>query len=204
MSVGTPGSPALERILIVCTANICRSPYAAYALQARLTRSGISGILVDSAGTAAQPPGRAMAPRISEALTRSNIEHDGFESKPLTRQLVERSTLILTAESAHRAAVVRLEPAALARVFTLRQFARLLQFTQKAEAPGPAEIHGLPALVSSCSAVRGVGQTARGADDDVDDPWGRSRGTYRRTMRTIDSAIETIATNLVAATRADH
>lgn len=145
-----------------------------------------------------------MAPRISEALTRSKIEHGDFESKPLTRQLVEQSALILTAESAHRAAVVRLEPAALPRVFTVRQFARLLQYTQKTETPRPVEISGLPGLVHSCSAVRGVGQPARGADDDVDDPWGRSRGTYRRTIRTMDSAIEIIAAGLVAATRADH
>lgn len=192
-------SPSVERILIVCSGNICRSPYAAYMLQARLTQSGITRISVDSAGTRAET-GRAMAPRISGALARRAIETSGFRSKPLTSHLVERADLILTAETAHRANVVRLEPAALGRVFTLRQFARLMPHSTKIDAAS-ALGRGLGPLVQACSAARGMGQPARGAEDDVEDPWGRSRLAYHRSMKAIDATIDVIAAAVIAANR---
>jgi protein-tyrosine-phosphatase len=141
-----------------------------------------------------------MAPRITKALARADIESSDFRSKPLTQHLVERAQLILTAETAHRAAVVRLEPTALGRVFTLRQFARLIPEARTANRVA-AELHGLRALVQACSAARGMGQPARGAEDDVEDPWGRSGRAYRRSMKSIDVAITVIADGITAATR---
>lgn len=195
-------SPTVDRILVVCTGNICRSPYAAYILQSRLTQSGITGISVDSAGTGAET-GSPMAPRISAALAHRGIETSGFRSKPLTGHLVERADLILTAETAHRAKVVRLEPSALGRVFTLRQFARLIPQSPVAAA-APTGARGLEPLVRACSAARGMGQPARGAEDDVEDPWGRSRLAYRRSMKAIDATIDVIARAVIAACRASQ
>lgn len=195
-------SPAVDRILIVCTGNICRSPYAAYVLQAGLTQSGISRISVDSAGTNAGT-GRPMAPRISRALARRGIDTSGFRSKPLTTHLVERADLILTAETSQRANVVRLEPMALGRVFTLRQFARLLPEAKTFDAASAGGC-GLASLVQACSAARGIGQPARGTEDDVEDPWGRSRLAYHRSMKAIDDALGVIAARIIAADRAPH
>lgn len=192
----------VDRILIVCTGNICRSPYAAYRLQAALTQRGITRIAVDSAGTRAEPQ-HPMALRISRALMRAGIESNDFQSKPVTRQLVERADLILTAETAHRAAVVRLEPATLGRVFTLRQFARLIPVALDSVA-GTEQIHSLPGLVRACSAARGLGQPARGTEDDVEDPWGRSARTYRRSMKSIDRALAVIVPEIAGALRLDH
>lgn len=195
-------SPAVDRILIVCTGNICRSPYAAYILQAQLTHSGITWVSVDSAGTGAEP-GHAMAPRISAALAHRGIDTDGFQSKPLTTRLVERADLILTAETSHRASVVRLEPSALGRVFTLRQFARLIPHAKRLDAASTGGC-GLTPLVQACSAARGISQPARGAEDDVEDPWGRSRLTYRRSMNAIDDALAVIAAEVIHASRVTH
>lgn len=192
-------SPAVERILMVCTGNVCRSPYAAYILQALLTQSGITGVSVDSAGTRAQP-GNPMAPRIRAALGRRGIDAGGFSSKQVTRHLVERADLVLTAETAHRATVVRLEPTALGRVFTLRQFARLIPAEgglSEASDGGP----GLAPLVMACSAARGMGQPALGAEDDIEDPWGRSSLAYRRSMKAIDAAVGIIGAGIIAAGR---
>lgn len=168
-------------------------------LQALLTQSGITGISVDSAGTSAAT-GRAMAPRISAALERRGIDTGGFHSKQVTGHLVERADLILTAESAHRATVVRLEPTALGRVFTLRQFARLMPADSQLGKATDRE-PGLVPLVAACSAARGMGQPARGAEDDIEDPWGRSRLAYHRSMKAMDTTVGVIAARVIAANR---
>ncbi|MBK6850185.1 MAG: low molecular weight phosphotyrosine protein phosphatase [Burkholderiales bacterium] len=56
----------VQRVLMVCMGNICRSPTAEAVLRHRLQRAGLSGIEVDSAGTHAghighQPDDRAIA-----------------------------------------------------------------------------------------------------------------------------------------------
>jgi protein-tyrosine phosphatase len=48
--MNTPLDPPPTRILIVCTGNICRSPYAQYLLGGGLSEVDASGFEVRSAG----------------------------------------------------------------------------------------------------------------------------------------------------------
>ena len=62
-------------IMMVCRANICRSPMAAGILRARITRGGVPGnIRVASAGTHASQPGRVPDARAQRACTLDGID----------------------------------------------------------------------------------------------------------------------------------
>lgn len=186
-----PATPH-PRVLFVCTGNICRSPYAELTMRTALLAKGIA-VDVDSAGTRARS-GDAAAPRIVEALDARGIDATSFRSKPVDHDLIAAADLILTAEVAHRAAVARLHPAALPRVFTLRQFARLVPEATRAE-PGFAGA-GILKLAAACARARGTGGIARGAGDDIEDPWRGSGFAYRRTVKAIDAALREIVAAL--------
>ena len=96
-------------ILIVCTGNVCRSPYIERRLRHELAGTGIE---VTSAGT------RALVGHDLDAGTRALLQDRGvdaadFTARELTAALVERADLVLAAAREHRAAVARLHPAAL-------------------------------------------------------------------------------------------
>lgn len=116
------------RILIVCTGNICRSPFIERLLQRQLDerRPGSArGISVSSAGTGALV-GSAMDPRAAAKLAAHGGEPGGFVARDLTRELIAESDLVLTATRAHRGKVALISRKVLRRVFTFRDFADLV------------------------------------------------------------------------------
>jgi protein-tyrosine phosphatase len=85
-------------ILMVCTANICRSPVAQQSLATLMTDSQVR---VSSAGTRALS-GNAADPRMRElALERGWGDMSGFRSRPLLPSIVQGSDLILCMERSH-------------------------------------------------------------------------------------------------------
>ncbi len=118
-----------ETILIVCGANVCRSPFLAHVLHihlAQLVGADHGGITVTSAGTHAlvgSPPDertRTTAARYGGSLA----EHRARQLHPSD---MEAATLVLTAERAHRAEAATLYPRALSRTFTLLELQRLIR-----------------------------------------------------------------------------
>ena len=139
----------LGNVLVVCTGNVCRSPYLERRLRHDLAGTGIQ---VMSAGT------RALAGHDMDAGTRDLLQHrgidtTGFTARELTADLVAGADLVIAAAREHRAAAVRLHPAAMARTFALRDLADLLSGVT-AEQPAPTE--------SDVPWVRQVAQTASG------------------------------------------
>ena len=116
------------RILIVCTGNICRSPFIERLLQHELDehRSGSDrGIIVSSAGTAALV-GSAMDAQAAAQLVSRGGDASGFRARDLTPALLAESDLVLTATRAHRGKVALMSPKAQRRVFTFCDFADLV------------------------------------------------------------------------------
>lgn len=108
------------RVLIVCTANICRSPSAEWALRdAAAAHPVLAGLEVRSAGTAAVEG--AAGCRVAPALAG---RWAGHRSRLLDEGLVAWADLILTAAREHGAAVAALDPRARARTMALRQAGR--------------------------------------------------------------------------------
>lgn len=104
------------RILVICTANVCRSPLAADVL-----RRGTILTEVTSAGTDAEPGERMCRQSATRAAT---IDH---RARPLTPDLLADADLVLALDRTHRAAAARLAPQCRPRTFTLRQAAALAE-----------------------------------------------------------------------------
>lgn len=117
----------LGGVLIVCHANLCRSPMAEYVARELLTRQlggEASAVPVASAGTHAVP-GYPMHPHAARLTAERGTDPEAFRSRPLHAEQLRTAGLILTATRAQRTTCVSLAPSALHRTFTLRQFARL-------------------------------------------------------------------------------
>lgn len=113
-------------ILVVCTANICRSPTTMRALRAGLADAGVSPdlVVVESAGVAAAD-GLPMC-ELADTMTSAALGQPGeHRSRRLTADVARRADLILVADRGHRTGVVQLAPATRSRTFTIRQAAQL-------------------------------------------------------------------------------
>jgi sulfate adenylyltransferase len=160
------------RVLFVCTANICRSPY-----MERFARSlDVPGVEFTSAGTHGFDE-HPMDPPMSDRLAGQGIDASDFRSRHVTPRLIAEADLVLTAEAAHRSAILEESPEAVRKVFTLGQAARLA-----AEQPAPLTPHDLVAALAER-------RTAPEVADDVADP-------YRRGDEAIATAAEGIASLL--------
>jgi protein-tyrosine phosphatase len=109
-------------LLVVCTANIARSPLAGAMLAASLEDHGIE---VVSAGTHARHGDPAAEPsqRMAEHRGLDLSEH---RSQPVTESLVREAGLVVTMSERHRDRCAPLAAGAGAYVFTLRELGRLL------------------------------------------------------------------------------
>lgn len=189
-------------ILVVCTGNVCRSPLAEQLLAARLTDAGIDAT-VRSAGTAALVghPMPAEASALSVRYGGVPGQHLGVQ---LTERLVEDAALVLTASRGHRAQVASLLPKAARRSYTLREFARIVEFLEQ----DPEGFAGLAAASSSREVIDAVSMNRGLAtppvvanDDDVVDPSGQSVEVYEASGRVIDAAVSAIVRAFTPASR---
>lgn len=166
-------------VLVVCTANICRSPLAEGLLQAQVADLGLA---VRSAGT------RALVghPPIPEAVdyqrrrTGLTLAHRGTQ---LTDPLVQGSGVVLTMTERQRAEVVRLVPGALRRVFTLRQFVRLAPHL-----PGGTAYQGVDELAEAVARCRALAGPPEPGEDDITDPYGGAPELYEHSFALIARA----------------
>ncbi|PID97447.1 MAG: hypothetical protein CSA83_02610 [Actinomycetales bacterium] len=104
-----------EKILVVCTGNVCRSVYAAQLMSQALNQIGV---IIDSAGT------DPIADSEPCWLAQDRLQHNGLPpahniAKELTVEQIETSTLILTASKRQRGVVAQLVPEARSKTFTI-------------------------------------------------------------------------------------
>ncbi len=175
-------------VLIVCTANQCRSPMAEVLLRDAAAGLGLDWV-VRSAGTRAVE-GRPMHPKAHDVLVERGHDPSDWTSHELTPQLVETADLVLTAEAAHRSQVVTLVPASLTRSFLLLQFARLA--TQVAPLPKATGVDTGRQLMTAVLDARAHLQPVPAGSEDIEDPIGRRRRAFRACADTLDAAVATI------------
>lgn len=90
----------MAHILIVCTANICRSPVASALLQDRLRKSGRSDWTVSSAGTWAQAS-RGAARNSIEIMRAHGFDITNHQSQMIEEAHLRQADLILCMEVGH-------------------------------------------------------------------------------------------------------
>lgn len=104
--------------------------------------------------------------------------------------MLERADLILTASTSHRAAVVRLLPAAVRNTLSLRQLARYAPVILQA-GEGPAQVADrIPWILSGVPMAR---SRAPKENDSIADPRGMSLRRYARAVDELDDACARIA-----------
>ncbi|WP_205843908.1 hypothetical protein [Nakamurella deserti] len=199
-SAQNPEGPARAfRVLVVCTANQCRSPMAEYLLRDALRAAGIpadatadladgrpaAGWSVGSAGTRTRG-GRPMDPAASTVLAERGIDGSGFVGRALTPQLIRDADLVLAATREHRGAIASLLPAALSRLFTIQQFGYLAAAAQPGTVTDPVDA-GFDLLARARAARSQV--PGRTVEDDLADPVGRPVEDFRRCAGELDDAI---------------
>ncbi|MEU6713395.1 hypothetical protein ABZ897_18085 [Nonomuraea sp. NPDC046802] len=111
------------RILLVCTANICRSAMAEVVANAML-HSAAFPVATGSAGVRALV-GHPMAPHAVTALDKLGLDGRAHRARMLDPELVRSADLLLTMEAAHRDVALALDPVAVHKTFTLPEFAEL-------------------------------------------------------------------------------
>jgi protein-tyrosine phosphatase len=182
------------RVLVVCTANICRSPIMERMLRHLLQERGLGDVVeVTSAGTWRHEP-EDMHPHSAAVLGEYGVDVAGFRSRELLDHLIEGSDLVLTAAREHRAAAVTLWPRASRYTFTLLEFARLLGPVRDVpEDEFEARAH---ALVRAAAGNRGQIRPSRPDEDDLADPIGHGFEDYRVTARLVDEALRVFVDRL--------
>ncbi len=173
-------------ILVVCTGNACRSPMAAAILEALLRRCGVDEQVV-SAGTApwkGGPTGTAVA-----VMRERGLNLDAHGHRAATRELLERSDLVLCMERAHTRVIVERCPDAERRTFVIGELARRDRPRSSSE------------TIREWAERIGKTPCAINAADEVADPVGGPIAGYRRTARLLETWLTEIVALLAARTR---
>lgn len=115
--------PAPATVLVVCTANICRSPMAAgllsHAFAAR--PAPLRSLRIVSAGVAART-GELVSENSVIALRKAGIDISGHRSQPLMQQMLDDAFVVLCMTESHRAMIqLQAEPAP-KNLFLFREF----------------------------------------------------------------------------------
>jgi protein-tyrosine phosphatase len=186
--MGAPTSTE-RRVLVVCTANVCRSPVAERALQREWAACGIPA-KVTSAGIRG---GRLeVHPYTVEAAGFAKLDLTDHRSRRLDPDLLTTAgaDLVLGMTREHLRGAIELDPGCWPRAFTLRELARRI-----AELTDPDETDtDWDAWLAACHTGRDL-QTLLIPDlvDDLPDPYGQPAGAHILMVQEITLLARTIA-----------
>ncbi|MGC5257544.1 low molecular weight phosphotyrosine protein phosphatase [Gordonia sp. DT218] len=170
-SATVPGS-----ILFVCTGNICRSPIGERILRGMAQQFGMS-VSSSSAGVGAMN-GHAMHPYAAEVLDEHGYDASEFESRYLRPPMLQNADVVLCLTRKHRAAAQQLVPVRWKRIFTVTEFAELVELGAGA---------GLDEIVASRSRV-----DTNSAHLDILDPMGRPKDDFERVFGEIEPKVAVV------------
>ncbi len=110
-------------IIVVCTANICRSPMAAALLQHALAAQPepLRSFKIISAGVAART-GDTVSENSVLALKKVGLDIAKHTSRPLTQKMINEASLILGMTESHRAMILLQAEPPPKNLFLFREF----------------------------------------------------------------------------------
>lgn len=162
----------MEKILLICTGNTCRSPMAESFLRSLLDNEpSLSGrFTVASAGISAYEGEAASREAASVMLSDWGLDISGHRSTALSDEHIEDSWLILTMTRSQRDYIISSYHDAMGKIFTLKEYA--------------GEKNFLPLLVQYDYSM------------DIPDPYGRSLRYYNQCASEIRQAVAGLAEKL--------
>lgn len=186
MSAPRPSDDAVQTILVVCTGNICRSPFVEVLLQEQAIRRGLP-VLVRSAGVHGLEGNAAVSAMVDEARDRG-IDLSLHRGAVATPSALGDADLVIAMTESHRSQLVRVAPGVRDRTFTMRELVRLLDAADEA----PTDLVDAARIANR---VRPLAPAAA-SREDVDDPYGGSREGYRRTAAELEELTSRLAAQL--------
>lgn len=175
-------------VLIVCTGNICRSPYIERVLAHQVRDLPIG---VRSAGTGALVD-HAIEPGSVRLLAAAGVKDDDFAARQLEPGMVRDSDLILTATRYHRRETVRVGRSGMNKTFALVDFADLVQDVTDDEIRA-AEGGSAVAKLVRAAELRRPHVHARVDGADIPDPFRLADSAFDEMQVRSDPAIAVIA-----------
>ncbi|MBK9049456.1 MAG: low molecular weight protein arginine phosphatase [Chloroflexi bacterium] len=107
-------------ILIICTANICRSPVGEALLREKLTALGHQDWVVASAGTWAQD-GRRAAEFSQQLMGQRGLDIRSHRSRTITEEMLAEADLVLCMEAGHAEALRAEFPSQAPKVYMMTE-----------------------------------------------------------------------------------
>ncbi len=104
----------IQRILIVCVGNICRSPMAEVVLRKHL--GGGDEVRVESAGLAALV-GNPIDPLAERVLADHGLTGQGHAARQVTEAMISQADLVLAMQKRHVGAIHAIAPQARGKTF---------------------------------------------------------------------------------------
>lgn len=109
-----------SHILVICTANICRSPVAEAVLRQRLQEQGLAGWTVSSAGTWAESE-RSAATHSIQIMAEKGVDLRPHRSRIVTEEMLAEVDLVLCMEIGHVEALHAEFPAHSRKIYLLSE-----------------------------------------------------------------------------------
>lgn len=155
-----------RQVLLVCAANVCRSPMGEALLRDGLQRVGVD-IAVSSAGVRADGHGLPVDPIAVQLLAERSLDISRHEPRQITRAHVDGADMVVTMTRQDLRQVAVLAPGSFHKIFTWKQLARR-------SVPGRigSTWDDWLETLNEGRAVRDL--LADDPDDDVADPYGQS------------------------------
>jgi protein-tyrosine phosphatase len=178
-------------LLIVCRANLIRSPLAAALVRSQLQDVGRVDLDVSSAGLHVVSDARAGS-EASEVAMERGIDLSGHRPVQVVPEMLVQASLVVTMTEEQRAAAVRLARVAVPYTFSMPELVRLLSSRESPPARSWATLaqqaHAMRPFVA------GVPEP-----EDVPDPVGRERHHHEVVADTMVSLAQDLVRHLVPA-----
>ncbi|MEW6615606.1 MAG: low molecular weight phosphotyrosine protein phosphatase [Thermodesulfobacteriota bacterium] len=126
----------MKNILFVCTANICRSPFAERALKKLLREKKVTGIKVHSAGVSATS-GRPSPPDAIRVAGNLGVDISEHLSRPISTPMIEEADIILVMSLFHIEVILGMNPESENKLKLLGNFSTFYGDGEETEIPDP-------------------------------------------------------------------
>jgi protein-tyrosine phosphatase len=181
-------------MLVVCTANICRSVMAESFLRRDAAARGLEDLQVSSCGVLFD--GEPASAAVQAVLGERDLDVSDHRSRRFSAELLATSDLVVTMERRHARELALTTEGGSPRIHTLGAVAGWLG--------GVEDLEGSPAdRIARFAALRRSSDLLGSGADEIEDPHGRSKRVHRKTADRLEELCAGLLDGLYGAAGTD-